>query len=310
MSVRKRGLRPIETLSKKERETLYASTKAEVNNHHYTSQTTRLLKKEKKEREIEEQLQNKRKEIEDKAAVIDEQHRVFEDRQKEMREKIDRKEPTIMMYDKKIKQETEKLKREEELIKLKTEELKRTQEEEKKVDSKLEAINSKIKKYKAYKNFLEEVVTQSEDYEDIQQLMSRYWTLKQNAHNLETYSRTVEEAMQLEKETFAKSIKQKKDEIAMNTGIVNKLENSIELTNAEINQLEAQQEVKFKKVIKKKGATGKVLLSIKNIYDKVVKSKQIGSDKAEPARETSNYVSMLQKISSRLEDLKEITYGI
>ena len=55
----KRGLKPIDVMSTREREEMYSRTHSEVRSHQFESQTIRLLKKEKKERAVSQELANK-----------------------------------------------------------------------------------------------------------------------------------------------------------------------------------------------------------------------------------------------------------
>lgn len=125
MFAQKRSLRPLETLSKREREALYAAADLAIRNYHYVSQTTRLLKKEKREREVDEQLGRKRDEIDEKASKISDQDRMFRSRLEEMKERLNTKEPIILNYERKKKQEEEKFKKEEELIRIKDDEIRK-----------------------------------------------------------------------------------------------------------------------------------------------------------------------------------------
>lgn len=310
MSEKKRGLRPIETLTKAERVTLYQGTHAELKNYHYMNQTTRLLKKEKKEREIDEQLQKKRKEIEEKAAIIEDQHKQFKERQLEIKSRIDRKEPTILMYDRKIKQETDKIKKEDDLIKIKEEEIKRKEEQLGKAEAQLREIERKIEQYSIYKAFLEEVVRVSEEYEDIPQLMKRYLTLKTSKQDQDFNGARVEEATSAEKEAYNKIINKMKDEIAEETGKMTLLGNEIDDLNSQIAALESKQEDIRRERILRKGITGKVVLAIKNLYSKALKSKQPIAGRKETEEKPEKLIVMLQNIRERFIDLKKITSDV
>eukprot|EP00358_Blepharisma_japonicum_P000239 CAMPEP_0202950824 /NCGR_PEP_ID=MMETSP1395-20130829/25902_1 /ASSEMBLY_ACC=CAM_ASM_000871 /TAXON_ID=5961 /ORGANISM="Blepharisma japonicum, Strain Stock R1072" /LENGTH=299 /DNA_ID=CAMNT_0049656255 /DNA_START=60 /DNA_END=955 /DNA_ORIENTATION=+ len=275
------------------------------------NQTTRLLKKEKKEREVDEQLQKKRKEIEEKGAIIEEQHRQFKERQTEIKTKIDKKEPQILMYDRKIKQETDKIKKEDDLIKIKEEEIKRKEEQLGKAEAQLQEIERKIEQYSIYKSFLEEVVRVSEEYEDIPQLMKRYITLKTSKQDQDLNGARVEEATSAEKESYSKIINKMKDDIAEETGKMTLLGNEIDDLNTQITALESKQEDIRKERILRKGITGKIVLAIKNLHSKALKSKQtFAGRKDETEEKPDKLIMMLQNIRERFIDLKKITLDV
>ena len=68
--------------------------------------------------------------------------------------------------------------------------------------------------------------------------------------------------------------------------------------------MQVNQEESRRNEIDYKGMTGKIALSIKNIYSSVVKHKTSEDEK------DSNLLEMLEKIKNRYEDLKSITNNI
>ena len=116
MAERKRGLRPLETLKKEERDELYRQVHSDVQSYHYESQTIRLLKKEKKQREIEEQLGEKINEFKRKNLELEDFSKKLKEDQEKTREHIESRKAIIQNLDHKGTQETEKLKKENQLI--------------------------------------------------------------------------------------------------------------------------------------------------------------------------------------------------
>ena len=186
MAEKKRSLRPLETLKKDEREHLYKQVHSEVQSYHYESQTIRLLKKEKKQREIEEQLADKIEEYKQRNLELEDCARKLKEEQEEIKTKIEAKKNPIQNYDHKVKQESEKLSKENGLIISKEAEIKKKLDQKHKVQMKLQEIETKIASYKIYEEILKKVVDQTEDYEEIPQLISRCRTLKKSVENYTT----------------------------------------------------------------------------------------------------------------------------
>lgn len=305
--MQRKTLRPLDILTVKEREALYKTADAGYKNYHYVSQTTRLLKKEKKEREVNEILTQKLKEIDEKAAKIHEQNRVYLDMMSHKSKRIDDKQTTVMMYERKRKQEEEKLRKELETITVKDEELRKLREENRIREDQLSTVEQKIKDYTIYKDFLEEAVSVSEDFESIPALIVRYSTLKRSINDIESNLRNLEEQTHNEKEEFARLLKVKKDELAVNAGHLHNLENDIENITAELSNAEMMREEMRRERIINKGVAGKVLLSIKNLYQKVMNTKNQFKASPEQSKELVDLPTMLDAIQNRFEDLKKIT---
>lgn len=321
MADKKRSLRPLETLKKDERETLYKQTHAEVQNYHYESQTIRLLKKEKKQREIEEQLADKIGEYKRKKSELEEFSQKLKSDQKNTYEFINTRKDTIQNLDYKKKQEDEKYLKESEMISQKRLEIKKLVDQKMKVQKELEEIEKKIDSYSIYKSILDEVVLRSEDYEEISHLISRCRTLKKSVNNLNQSYRRLEEETEKEKEGFVKVLNELNEEIGVCTSRIQNLENNIEKLSGDISELQSKQEQQRISRIEHKAHVAKIELSIKNVYSKAMQSKpyRVSADDDHKIQLTANekkpnekeednefLVNMLLKIKERYIDLKRI----
>jgi chromosome segregation ATPase len=302
----KRGLRPIEIMSAKEREEMYSRTHSEVRSHQFESQTIRLLKKEKKERAVSHELSDKMAMFKEKNKELEEKYIFMAARQQKIKEDIDNKKNSIQSYDNKVKHEQDKYKKEEETIKIKEEEVKKKKETKKSILNELKEVEDKIEKYMKYKILLDEVVGSTEDYEDIPQLMSRYSTLEDSVEKLLQKCRKIEEEQETEKQKHLNISKDLKESISINTSYLHNLEKEVETLNSNIASLQVQQEEQRKIEIEYKGMTGKIALSIKNIYSNVIKNKISEDDKDS----NTLLLEMLEKIKNRYEDLKEISAAV
>jgi chromosome segregation ATPase len=304
------SLRPIETLKKHEREALFAAARAAVTSHHYVAQTTRLLKKERAERDVDEELRNKRVEIDQRLSQIDSEVTNFEDSQFEMQKKLEGRRSNFDAYDRKIHIEQEKLKKEEELIRLKLDEISDLNAKLEVVTQHNQEVQHKIEQYEVFREFLNQVVHRSDDYEDIEQLMSRYFTLKENNEHLNLQLEVAQQALQAEKEDFTSTLKRYKDEIAVNTGKLHRMERKIEALNTHLQQTESATEERRRQMILSKGETGQLTLTIQNLYEKVLGSRLFKIGESEEAKELNPYTNMLNEIEERISELRDITSDI
>ena len=289
-------------MTSREREEMYSKTHSEVRSHQFESQTIRLLKKEKKERGVSQDLNNKLQMFKEKNQDLEEKYKQMSLRQDKIKGDIDEKKTSIFNYDSKVKHEIEKFKKEEEAIRVKEEEIKKKKIVKAAINEQLREVEEKIKKYNEYRKLLDEVVASTEDYEDIPQLMSRYWTLKKSVEDLVVQCRKIEEDQEFEKQKHLGICKELKESIAENTSYLHSLEKELENLNNKIALMQSNQEESRRNELMYKGMTGKIALSIKNIYSSVVKHKITEDDK------DSNVLllEMLEKIKNRYEDLKTI----
>ena len=266
----KRGLKPIDVMSTREREEMYSRTHSEVRSHQFESQTIRLLKKEKKERAVSQELANKLDMFKEKSHELEEKYRQMALRQEEIKEKIESKKESIQKYDTKAKHEIDKFKKEEELIKIKEEEVKKQKITKSTIRKQLEEVEDKIDQYNKYKKLLEDVVNSTEDYEDIPQLMSRYWTLKKSVEILIQRCRKIEEEQEHEKQNHVNICKNLTENIALNTGYLHNLEKEVENLNNKIAVMQVNQEESRRNEIDYKGMTEDLKSITNNIQEEIV----------------------------------------
>ena len=296
-------MRPLDTWSKKEREELYRQTKAEVKNYHHIAQTTRLLKKEKKEREVDEQLRKKRQEIEEKRKVIQVEREDLKQMTTQYNQEIDAKEAVILKLDAEQTLETEKVLKEEAQIKLRTEEIKRKKEELEQVTATLQDTEDKIQMFNRYRVFLKEVVEDSEDFDNIAHLMDRYRTLKNNADKLKLIQKQTEEAANREK-LESNKLKKEREEIEMKNTTIRTLEQDIEDQKNKLATLESERESKERQETIKKGIEGKVILSLENIHSKVAELRPGMAKGLRPPEEDP--VIQIREIQKSIFELRNI----
>jgi chromosome segregation ATPase len=333
MAERKRGLRPLETLKREERDHLYKQTHAEVQGYHYESQTIRLLKKEKKQREIEELLEDKMIEFKRKNSELEDLSRKLKEDQDKTRMQIESRKFPILAIDHKTKQEAGKSEKEAEIILAKDIEVKKKTAQKDIAEQELKEIQRKFDNYLIYKEILDRVVKESEDYDEIPQLIGRCRNLKSSVDKLSQSYRKIEEETEKEKESFFKEMNELSENIGVYTGLIHKLENQIEKLNDEIIHIQSKQEQHRISKIEHKSQIAKVELSIKNIHSNAIQSRSSIAYKAKMDEERKTrlnntdpkalnavvekdsedpdlLVVMLQELRQRYADLKKISENV
>lgn len=307
-------LRPLDAIPKTKREEIYKKARIAVRNYTYVTQATRLLKKEKKEREMDSELKAKKEETARKLEELKERQRQFDIKTAEEQTKINMRKPIFDDYDRKKKIEEEKAKKEKESIRQKKEEIKKRNEELREWEAKLRDVEQSIQDHEVYRSFLQKVVEESEKYKDISELMARYTTLKQNADSLNSALRRIEEQSEKEMEDHARYLKAKRDELAVANGKVHKVEGENEKMQEQLSVAEQEENKLQSSQINQLGATAEVNFAIQNLHYKVLLSKP--STVSEEARigdtpkDTEEILRMLDVIQDRIEDLQHITEDV
>ena len=313
--VRNQNLEVLAKTKKDIKEEIYNEIRKEVDSHNEISQTTKLLKKEKKLREADETFQLKRQETENRAEQIELQFKVFEDRQKAMRQEVEEKSTLINMSAKKREQEEEKGKKEDDQIKNKEEEIKKKTAEAHEEEIKLSNLQAEIKHLNGYSTYLQSVVDASEEFDDIAALMNRHGTLKEQNDKLKSDIARYETDTQECKSDHVSSMKQKKDEISVHTGVMHTLEQGIEKLQNDIGEEETKTEQIQKKKVKRKGKHGAMIMAIKNLYVKAVQSRSGRKNvnvPVEPGLDitTDDILFYLSTIHRRIIELNDLTQDI
>lgn len=174
--VKNQNLEVLSKTKKEMREEIYNEIRKEVNSHNEISQTTKLLKKEKKLREADERFQEKRQETETRAETIDKEFQEFEKKQLHMRNEVESQSTLINQYATKRQQEEEKGKKEDEQIRDKEELIRQKTDEAHAEETKLAMLQVEIEHLKGYQTYLQSVVDDpSSDFDgEITDLMSQY----------------------------------------------------------------------------------------------------------------------------------------
>lgn len=304
-------LRPLDALPKTKREEIYKKARIAVRNYTYVTQATRLLKKEKKEREMDTQLRTKKDETARKIEELKERQHQFDLKTVEEQTKINMRKPVFDEYDRKKKIEEEKARKEKESIRQKKEEIEKRQSELREWEQKLRDVEQSIQDHEVYRTFLQKVVDESEKYKDISELMARYSTLKLNADSLNTALRRIEEQNEMEREEHARYLKSKRDELAVANGKMHRLEYENEKLQQELTETEQEEDKLQSSQINQLGATAEVNFAIQNLHymAQMSKTSAVSEDIriGDTQKGTPDILRMLDTIQERIEDLRYIT---
>ena len=323
---RKRSLRPLETLKKHERAQLYEQVHEMVKNFRYESQAIRLLNFEHDQRILEEKLEEKITIHKEKTSDnLHELDKIEREKQEKFTE-TDLKKPKIDEYDMKENKEKAKNANEEKQIKAKEEEIQKKLQEIEEKKKELEKINNQIEIFQNYEKVLESVHKKYEDYNDINDLITRYRTLKNSVDNLGKEYSEIEKRTENEKTEFNKQINFYAEKIGSQTSQIHDLEKEIKKLKKEIADGQKSQEQNQIFEIEVKAQRAKIELTIKNLRSKAEKTKRslkkINKSNEEEQKEKisksdpkksendiedpEELVKMLKQIENRYKDLRAI----
>jgi chromosome segregation ATPase len=330
---RKRSLRPLETLKKHERSQLYEQVHEMVKNFRYESQAIRLLNFEHDQRILEEKLEEKIQFHKEKTSENLHELDKIEREKKEKFTETDLKKPRIDEYDMKESKEKAKNLNEEKQIKGKEEENNKKKQEIEEKKKELEAINHQIEIYQNFERVLESVYKKFEDYNDINDLITRYRTVKNSVDNLGKEYSEIEKRTQNEKNEFNKQINFYAEKIGSQTSLIHDLEKEIKKLKKEIADGQKSQEQNQIFEIEIKAQRAKIELTIKNLSRKAEKTKRskkkTGKNNEEDSKDKTGkietkkslngendvedpeaLVKMLRQIEERFVDLRAINREI
>lgn len=184
------------------------------------SQSTLLLKKEREDWGVQEELESTRQRVKDRLRDCRAKKAIFERKQAELRETVGKNEQFIRDTDAKIEKAEKKAREETQLMKQRLEELEMQNRlrdrllEEKNQEMKIIAQNAQYKKY------LESVVQENEEeYEgEIENLLNRHQTLEQGNIELQNHNAQVNARLDRRREELARDVaKLQNEQLMMNS---------------------------------------------------------------------------------------------
>eukprot|EP00743_Colponemidia_sp_Colp-15_P002020 GILK01002194.1.p1 GENE.GILK01002194.1~~GILK01002194.1.p1 ORF type:complete len:411 (+),score=84.84 GILK01002194.1:51-1283(+) len=237
-----------------------------------TSQSTLLLKKEKEAREVEQQLERIREEVNRRMHLCDLRQKEFEAKQQEMREQVAKFERFILENDLKRQRAEQRLRGEMEASKKKSQEIQELRDRLDDLRNQQMKQESMLDRYRVYSSYLEQTATTAEEefQGDIETLVNRYNTLAEGNREL----RTSVDGASAEADDIRQNLinlqKETQNEILVNNATIHRHQMQIEKIQNQSAIIESQLETRIASSKLRTADVGQVQMSIKNLFSRVV----------------------------------------
>jgi chromosome segregation ATPase len=276
-----------------------------------TSQSTLLLKKKKEMREVDESLELMKRDHKRRMDICEQRRIRFEEKQAKMREQVLKFEKFIQENDAKRIRAELKAKQERKLYEEKVREIAALNEEIKKLEQDQQQLDSELKRKNDYRQFLENIVENGDyGYEEIKDVLTRYYTLKEANEDLQITSTKLEENVDRVTRDLQEMRIKKQNDVLVSTSIVQGLQ--VELEKRRL-QGKLQEEDNVLRIDKKKGVSTEftqIIQAIRNLYARCYATMKVKSTLISGAKESTGLFDTLDNnlevIQSRIKDLMEI----
>lgn len=280
-------------------------------NGQQTSQFTKLLKKRKEMREVDEALEAMKKNYKKRMVECEERKLEFEKKQNIIKEQVIKFEKFIKENDAKRTRAESKIKLEHKLYIEKVEETNKLLADINKLENESKTLLNKLKKLYNYKKFLDSVIEESKNnYEEISEILNRHETLVQSNKDLLNHSQRLEkEVDELRKKLIAIRV-EKQNQLLVATSVLQKHQENLEKLK---NLNKEQEDENMQKGNKKKNVTTEftqIIQAIRNLYlrcSQSLRSSPLFSNLKENSSLSDHLDFELDIIQTRIVDLIEIT---
>lgn len=278
------------------------------------SQDTRLLKIQNSSRHVEDDYQNKKKEVENKLTELARRKQLFAEKQKKAKEVLNQEEERVRKFENKKVQEKAKLEENEKKI----EELKKERDEKEaykqmKKEEK-QKLENEVNELKKYESFLKEVMKQSPEFFDeaegqegfnVQNLIAKHARIKKNKEKFEEDLEKIDRMKEEETEKFQKFKKEQEELILMDTSRLYLLQEQIEQLNKEkskaqsdINRIELRSNLETAK-------WSQIIMSIANLCNRAQEAKDFREMEKRKEKEREQHVESTEEKPDKLEKKKK-----
>eukprot|EP00742_Colponemidia_sp_Colp-10_P002051 GILJ01002191.1.p1 GENE.GILJ01002191.1~~GILJ01002191.1.p1 ORF type:complete len:411 (-),score=78.87 GILJ01002191.1:136-1368(-) len=237
-----------------------------------TSQSTLLLKKEKEAREVEQQLERIREEVNRRMHLCELRQKEFEAKQQEMREQVAKFERFILENDLKRQRAEQRLRGEMEASKKKSQEIQELRDRLDDLRNQQMKQESMLDRYRVYSRYLEQTATTAEEefQGDIETLVNRYNTLAEGNRELRTSVDGASAAADDIRQNLINLQKETQNEILVNNATIHRHQMQIEKIQNQSAIIESQLETRIASSKLRTADVGQVQMSIKNLFSRVV----------------------------------------
>eukprot|EP00347_Sterkiella_histriomuscorum_P020865 403336168 len=239
------------------------------------SPATRLLEKRRLMYEKQEEYEQKKKEFKQNEAYFREQEKELREKDLDIQSGMIKFSTFLQDNEKKKKRADQKIKDERESIDVKEKEIDRKLEYQRILEEKSKRIESKALAMKKYEQYLDNVRDSNlDEYQELQDILSRYKTLKSSNVKLSTTLGDLEKNLDDLKNSVSHYEKTMKTEImTLNNDIAN-LQQKFEAIEDQKNKLKSEAEESSSKKLNKVSDLARILMAIDNLESRCLNRKE------------------------------------
>ncbi|XP_056677683.1 cilia- and flagella-associated protein 73 [Monodelphis domestica] len=268
--------------------------KTPVHEDNYISHATQLLEKKQEMVEMEETLQAKKEEFKVKMAALKQRREALEQKEGALKE-------SMIRFDKFLKDTEAKqnraLRRAEE-ERRKEAEAEALEEELEGLVQKKERLERTMNKYRPFAQYLEQVVAQSEEFQEIPELMARFGGLADIQAILAEREQALHQALEEARLELLRLVEDKNDEVLRQNNRLADLQLRLEEVRTEALQWESRWVHIQNTAAQKTLLLGRIKMAALNLYQKVCKQR-----KEVPALAMEDTEGQLEQVQLCFQDL-------
>jgi chromosome segregation ATPase len=272
----------------------------------FLTPATRLLEKKREMAEVEEALVATKEEFQMKMEGLQQRREELERKEQQLKESLLKFDKFLKENDMKRARAMKKTKDEQEGIRTKNTEIDRLKEELSRLQSYAEKQKRKLKKQAMFKEFLEKVLEQSPEFDEISEILARYKTLHATMEDLMEQDQVNQDAIDREKAGMVQVVEQRNNEILTYNNQLADLQGRLETAQAAAVKWESEWTRIQTTAAKKTLELGQIKMATHNLFVLVNKHLQ----RKIPPSEADQTLLQLDKIQTFIKDLTEITHEI
>ncbi|XP_043846174.1 cilia- and flagella-associated protein 73 [Dromiciops gliroides] len=272
--------------------------KPPVHEDDYISQATQLLEKKQEMVEMEEALQAKKEEFQVKMSALKQRRETLEQKENALRE-------SVVRFDKFLKdteaKQSRARRREEEgwqTAAQKEAEAEALKEELQELTRKKERLERQEQKYRPFAQYLEQVVAQSQEFQEIPELMARFSGLSETRAILTEREQALHKAMEDTRAELLKLVEEKNDEILHQNNQLADLQLRLEEVRTQALQWESRWIHIQNTAAQKTLLLGQIKMAALNLFQTVCKQK-----KEVPSLAVEDTEGQLEQVQRYFQDL-------
>ncbi|KAL5477714.1 hypothetical protein EMCRGX_G024549 [Ephydatia muelleri] len=267
---------------------------------------TRLLEKKREMAEVEQALAAQKEEFQMKMETLQQRRDELQRKEQKLKESLLKFDKFLKENDLKRARALKKAKNEQDLCRQKDREIEKLVQEIEELNVTGRKQKSKLKKYTIYRQFLEKVVEQSDEFDETQEIISRYETLKQTREDLLDREHRNQDSIETERTDLIKFTEERTNEILGYNNELANLQTILEEVQSETVKWESEWARIQTTAAKKTLLLGQIKMATHNLLTLMYKHLQ----KKMPPSEAGQTLLQLEKVQTFIKDLTEITNEI